>query len=236
MKRFCIILLTLAICLPASAQKLKKSVTWENIKAHPAPLPVVGELAPVSSDLGKPSFWSVGVETMDRDYALFENFHQYVGRTGVGYGRLQSGWAKTEQKKGKYDFSWFDAHVDGLIAEGVHPWVCLCYGNPIYSEHGHDLNAKLFSDGPIMDAWLRYVKATVKRYKGKVTMWEVWNEPDGRKNLDSYALYANLFVRTAKVIREVDPNAKIAAFGSCSPDREYIRVLFRSHTAGHGNY
>ena len=223
MKRLSIIVLALSLCLPATAQELKKSVTWENIKAHPAPLPVIGELPAPVSRLDASSVWSVGVETMDRDYALFENFHQYVGQTGVGYGRLQSGWAKTEQKKGKYDFSWFDAHVDGLIAEGVHPWVCLCYGNPIYSEHGHDLNAKLFSDGPIMDAWLRYVKATVKRYKGKVTMWEVWNEPDGRKNLDSYALYANLFVRTAKVIREVDPNAKIAAFGSCSPDREYIR-------------
>ena len=182
----------------SGAQELKKSVTWENLRAHPAPLPVAGELNAVRSLLDAPSCWSVGVETMDRDYADFEQFKQYVGETGVGYGRLQSGWAKTEQKKGKYDFRWLDAHVDGLLAEGVHPWMCLCYGNPVYSKHGHDLNAKLFPDGPIMNAWLRYVKACVARYKGKVTMWEVWNEPDGRKNLDSYALYANLFVRTAK--------------------------------------
>ena len=207
----------------SGAQELKKSVTWENLRAHPAPLPVAGELNAVRSLLDAPSCWSVGVETMDRDYADFEQFKQYVGETGVGYGRLQSGWAKTEQKKGKYDFRWLDAHVDGLLAEGVHPWMCLCYGNPVYSKHGHDLNAKLFPDGPIMNAWLRYVKACVARYKGKVTMWEVWNEPDGRKNLDSYALYANLFVRTAQAIREEDPGAKIAAFGSCSPDREYIR-------------
>ena len=213
----------LGILIPASGQNLKKSVTWENLRAHPAPLPVLGELQAVKSSLDAPSIWSVGVETMDRDYADFEKFRSIVGRTGVGYGRLQSGWAKTEQKKGKYDFKWLDAHVDGLIAEGVHPWICLCYGNPLYSEHGHDLNAHIFPDGPIMDAWLRYVKACVKHFKGKVTMWEVWNEPDGSKNLDSYPLYANLFVRTAKAIREADPEAKIAAFGSCSPDREYIR-------------
>ncbi len=217
------LLLALSLTLPLQAQKLMKSVTWENIKSHPAGLPVIGEIEPVASRLDAPSIWSVGAETMDRDYADFSQFRSFVGQTGVGYARLQSGWAKTEQKKGKYNFSWLDEHVDGLIAEGVHPWMCLCYGNPIYSEHGHDLNARLFPDGPIMDAWLRYVKATVARYKGKVTMWEVWNEPDGRKNLDSYPLYANLFVRTAKAIREVDPQAKIAAFGSCSPDREYIR-------------
>lgn len=217
------LVLPLLVTSALQAKPLKESVTWNNIKAHPAPLPVIGKVQPRPSVMDAPSLWSVGMETMDRDYAVFENFADYIGLTGAGYGRLQSGWAKTEQKKGKYNFSWLDEHVDGMIARGIRPWICLCYGNPIYSQHGHDLNAKLFADGPIMDAWLRYVKATVKHYKGKVSMWEVWNEPDGRKNLDSYSMYANLFVRTAQAIREVDPDVKIAAFGSCSPDRKYIR-------------
>ena len=223
MKRFILSLIFAALLPLLCAGALRKSVTWENITAHPAPLPVLGELRAVPSSLDKSSFWSVGSETLDRDFADFELYKQYMGETGVGYARLQSGWAKTEKKKGKYDFTWLDAHVDGLIAQGINPWICLCYGNPVYSEHGLDLNAKLFPDGPVMDGWLKYVKACVARYKDKVTMWEVWNEPDGRTNLDSYALYANLFVRTAKAIREVDPKAKIAAFGSCSPSREYIR-------------
>lgn len=206
-----------------SARELRQSGTWENICAHPAPLPVLGHITPIKSDLNRTSVWSVGCETMDRDYADFSKFKQYVGLTGVGYARLQSGWNKTEQKKGKYDFAWLDAHVDGLIEQGVHPWMCLCYGNSIYSNHGVDLDAKLFPDGPIMDGWLAYVKTLVKRYKGKVTMYEIWNEPDNQKALDSYSLYANLFVRTAKVIKEIDPDVKIAAFGSCSPDLKYIR-------------
>jgi len=212
-----------AVSAVLSAQGLKTSVVWKNICAHEAPLPEVGRLVVHPSDFSRESCWSIGCETMDRDYADFDAFKDFVPETGAGYARLQSGWAKTEQKKGKYDFRWLDAHVDGLIERQVHPWICLCYGNPLYSEHGYDLNAKLFADGPIMDAWLEYVRRTVARYKGRVTMWEVWNEPDGRNNLDSWPLYANLFTRTAKVIREVDPQAKIAAFGSCSPDREYIR-------------
>jgi len=227
MKRLLLFALLLVICHSAGADGLKKSVTWENLRAHPAPLKVIGELSVRHSSLDAPSLWSVGSETLDRDYAVFDNYKQYIGETGVGYARLQSGWAKTEKKKKKYDFSWLDPQVDGLLEQGVHPWICLCYGNPIYSEHGDDLNAKLFPEGPIMDAWLRYVKTIVARYKGKVTMWEVWNEPDGRKNLDSYLLYAKLFVETAKAIREVDKDAKIAAFGSCSPDREYIRQALK---------
>ena len=131
LKKLFAISLVSAILLPASAQELKKSVTWGNFCAHPAPLHVIGELQSVKSSLDAPSIWSIGVETMDRDYADFEQFRQYVGQTGAGYGRLQSGWAKTEQKKGKYDFKWLDAHVDGLIAEGIRPWMCLCYGNPL---------------------------------------------------------------------------------------------------------
>ena len=224
MKRIIVCLLVICAALLASAQtSLRKSVTWQNIRSHPAPLPVVGELEPVHSSLDTESWWSVGSETLDRDFAVFDNYVSYMGETGVGYSRLQSGWAKTEKKKGKYDFSWIDSQVDGLIAQGIHPWICLCYGNPIYSDHGMDLNAKLFPDGPIMDAWLKYVKACVSRYKGKVTMYEVWNEPDGGSNADAYPLYANLFLKTAKVIRETDPDAKIAAFGVCSPDRKFIR-------------
>ena len=219
-------LLTAALLFAAAwagAQKVGESVIWKNILSHPAPLPVAGRIVPVHSDLSVPSRWSVGVETLDRDFADFSKFHQFIGETGVGYGRLQSGWAKTEKKKGKYDFTWLDEHVDGLLAQGVHPWMCLCYGNPIYSEHGMGLGSKLFPDGPVMDGWLRYVRAIVTRYKGKVSMWEIWNEPDNSRNLKDYPLYANLFVRTAKVIREVDPQAKIAAFASCSPDRKFIR-------------
>jgi hypothetical protein len=147
--------------IPSVAQQLKRSVTWEKIQANPAQLPVLGRIVPVESSLDPASVWSVGSETLDRDFADFEKYKGYMSETGVGYARLQSGWAKTEQKKGKYDFSWIDAHVDGLIAEGIKPWVCLCYGNPIYSEHGITLNAEVFSDGPVMDAWLRYVKACV---------------------------------------------------------------------------
>ena len=221
MKRITLFVLALMLGVGTlGAQELWESISWKNLRAHPAPIPVIGEVAPVHSDLNTPSLWSIGVETLDRNFAEFSKFKQYIGETGVGYGRLQSGWARTEKKKGKYDFSWLDEHVDGLLAEGVHPWMCLCYGNPIYSEHGITLNSQIFPEGHIMDAWLRYVRAIVQHYKGKVTMWEVWNEPDG--NRTSYELYAHLFARTAKVIREVDPEAKIAAFACVFPNLAYI--------------
>ena len=231
MKKLLLASLALIFALGLQGQELKKSVTWDKYRSHPAPLPVLGTLITTPSSLDRPSFWSVGCETMDRDYAYFDKFKQYIPETGVGYARLQSGWAKCEpKKKGKYDFAWLDHHVDGLIELGVHPWLCLCYGNPLYTDGGKDLNARLFGDGPVMDGWIRYVKQVVKRYKGKVTMYEVWNEPDGARDANgkwapasNWADYALLFARTAKAIKEVDPDAKIAAFGAFSIRTDYFK-------------
>lgn len=223
MKRtfFSVFAIIAALTTSGQAKPLKKSVTWENICAHPAPLPVIGRISHIKSDLSRPSYWSVGSETLDRDFAVFDNYIQYMGETGVGYARLQSGWAKSEPKKGRYNFGWLDHQVDGLIEQGIHPWICLCYGNPIYSDSGHDLNAGIFGDGPVMDGWLRYVRQVVKRYKGKVTMYEIWNEPDGAKPAngvkgESWREYANLFAHTAKVIKEEDPDARIAGLAAYS--------------------
>ena len=197
---------------------LKKSITWEKIQDNPAPLHIRGKIEPRHSDLSRPSWWSIGCETLDRDYSVFENYKQFVGQTGAGYARLQSGWARTEKEKGKYDFAWLDAQVDGLLEQGLHPWISLSYGNPIYTDGGTDLNAGIFGEGKVMQAWEKYVAAVVKHYKGKVEMYEVWNEPDGGGRNKEYEKYVVLFDHTSRAIRKADPSAKIAGFAVCNPN------------------
>lgn len=63
-----------------------------------------------------------------------------------------------------------------------------------------------------MDAWCRYVKAAVTHYKGRIVMYEIWNEPDGNKN-NTPEDFARFIIRTAEVIRSCDPDVRIAAFG-----------------------
>lgn len=53
--------------------------------------------------------------------------------------RIQSGWQRTEQEKGIYDFAWLDDIVDNLLKRGLKPWMCLCYGNELYDERDFDL-------------------------------------------------------------------------------------------------
>ncbi len=209
-KTFFSSLLCLFVASAASAQHW--SLTWKNMQMVSPRLEQIGSVSTATSaELSNPA-WSVGCETLDRMYAEFSAYKPYVGELGVGAARLQSGWARCEQEKGKYDFAWLDEAVDGLVEQGVKPWMCLSYGNPIYgAEKG--LGSKIFTDKETMDAWVRYVTAVVARYKGRVSEWEIWNEPNLRDNTKYSDTYAELLINTAEAVRKVDSKAVIIGFG-----------------------
>jgi acetyl esterase/lipase len=162
------------------------------------------------------SNWSIGAETMDRDFTIYANWREYLGPLGAKKARIQSGWAKTEKKPGVFDWDWMDEIVLDIVDQGVEPWVCLCYGNPIYPGGGDTgLGGGLVSSEEALLAWERYVAAYVARYKEHVDEWELWNEPRTGRG-EGAVKYAKFVIRTAKTIRQLQPKAKIlfAAGGS----------------------
>lgn len=58
------------------AQKKPYSVTWQQFNVHTPPLLQIGELATKPADGTGNSRWSVGCETLDRDYADFSKYKQ----------------------------------------------------------------------------------------------------------------------------------------------------------------
>lgn len=193
------------------AQKKPYSLVWNdfNIKDDTG-LMVLGQINTCRPSIDMKSRWSIGCECLDRDYADFSKIKSFYGELGAGYARIQSGWARCEKEKGIYDFGWLDEIVNGLLNEGVKPWMCLCYGNPLYTEGGISLNASIFTDKATMEAWTRYVQAVVKHFKGRVYMYEVWNEPDSGENKKYPERYGDLFAATAKAVRKSDSDVLIA--------------------------
>lgn len=198
-----------SIVISAMVLAQNKYSSWESFKYSGPGLDQSGWLSTRHSKDIKSSSWSVGCETLDRDYADFSAYKNYVGELGVKHARLQSGWAKCERKKGKYNFEWLDSCVYGLTEQSVEPWICLCYGNPLYKSDIR-LGAKVFTDEKTMEAWLKYVEATVSRYKNVVKEWEVWNEPNLKNG--GYEEYANLLMLTAERIKKVQPESKVIGF------------------------
>jgi hypothetical protein len=173
---------------------------------------LVGKVRPRHAREIAASNWSVGAETMDRDFTIYKNWKEFLGPLGVKSARIQSGWAKTEKQPGKYDWAWLDEIVNDMVAQGVMPWVCICYGNTIYPDGGGPNLGDGWPRGEeALAAWDRYVAALVKRYRAHVREWEIWNEPGLYKtdDLENARDYADFLIRTAKVVRKQQADAKI---------------------------
>ena len=168
----------------------------------------LGKLTPRSANMISSSLISVGTEMMDRDYTIYKNWKNYLGPLGVKKARVQSGWAKCEKTAGRYDWSWLDEIIFDMVAQGVEPWIDLCYGNPIYPGGGGTTlkDKALPSSEEALIAWEKYVKAIVTRYKKHVDEWEVWNEPNYGIKPDEFGRFA---LRTAQAIKSVQPAATV---------------------------
>ena len=210
--------LALFIFMPLTAMAADKAAAAsEGFDGNPGDgYRLLGAVQPRHARDIKSSNFSVGAETMDRDFTIYANWKQHLGPLGAKKARLQSGWAKTEKEKGKYDWAWMDEIIPDMVQQGVEPWVCLCYGNPIYEGGGGTgLGATLIVGAEALAAWDRYVAAFVERYGKHVDEWEIWNEPKGGLG-EPAVQYAKLVVRTAEVIRQRQPKSQIffAAGGS----------------------
>ncbi len=194
--------------------------------AEPISFPLIGKIQPRHALDITSSNWSVGAEMMDRDFTIYDNWKAYLGPLGVKKARIQSGWARTEKRKGVYDWEWLDKIIYDMSKQGVKPWVNLSYGNPLYSDGGGTtLNAPVPKSEEAKRAWENYIKAIVSRYGHLVEEWEVWNEPNYKITPEDYA---DLFIPTAKIIRTQQPSGKIIAFAVGSGvDYRYVEKVLR---------
>lgn len=191
-------------------------------------LPVLGSVKPRAARAIRASSWSIGGETLDRDYASYEAYRQYLGPLGAKAIRLQAGWAKCERTSGAYSWEWLDAIVNDAVAQGVRPWLELSYGNPVYQGGGDaGLGGGFPTSAEALAAWDVWVGTCVARYADRVGQWEVWNEPDiNKKGTAPVEGYVDLYTRTATIVRKVQPKGRLFAL-ALAHKLEYAEQFLR---------
>ncbi|UKI37467.1 MAG: beta-galactosidase [Clostridiales bacterium] len=183
----------------------------------------------------------IGFEKLDRDVFDPEKAYGKLGKLGIKWVRIQSGWQRTETEKGIYNFEWLDKVVDNLVNLGVTPWICLCYGNALY---GGMAKRNIRCGGLSADFHRRaktgleknYVSEVVKNYEERVSYFEIWNEPDGewcwKHGVSGTEL--GIFTReTAQTIKSTNPNAKTIGGALCLRPITFINDAFAT---GMGEY
>ncbi len=201
------------LCLAAS--QLQGQVSYLPLKVEGEYRPM-GQLIPKTVKEIKAENLTVGCEVLDRDYTDYDEYKTYLPALGMKKIRLQAGWAKTEKQKGVYDFAWLDHIIDDALSRGLQIWLQTSYGNPIYQGGGTiNLGGGMPKSEEAKQAWNKWVEAMATRYLGKVHEWEIWNEPDLSEKIPAEDI-VDMNIRTAEIIKKVDPKARIAGFAFCT--------------------
>lgn len=192
----------------------------------------VGDVKARNSSEIKNSPIGLGFEKLDRGLFDPEKAYDKVAKLGVKWIRIQSGWARTEKVPGVYEWEWLDSIIDNLIRRSLKPWVCLCYGNALYTPAAGEVFGAVgcppIATETERNAWHRYVAALTRRYAGRVELFEVWNEPDGVwcwKHGPDGGEYGEFVKATAAAIREGNPAAKVVAGAVCMRDLGYLNDM-----------
>ena len=180
----------------------------------------------------------IGFEKLDRDAFDPEKAYDKLSKIGVKWVRVQSGWQKTEREKGVYDFAWLDTIIDNLLARDLTPWICVCYGNALYGGMAEEVFGAVGCP-PIHTeeqkaAWSRYCSALAKHYRGRVTHFEIWNEPDGLhcwKHGVSATELGLFTIASSKALKEGNPNCYVIGGALAKVNIPYLNEAFQTGMA-----
>ncbi|MBC7845634.1 MAG: beta-galactosidase [Flavobacterium sp.] len=193
------------------AQKIDTSI--DRVKTEvKVNLPLIGSVKYRNASEIESSNWIIGCEGLDRDITDYDQYKDYLDPLGVKVLRMQAGWAKTEKIKGVYDWVWLDSIINDATEKGLKVWLQTSYGNTLYpGGGGASLGAGIPKSKEALIAYHKWVTALVIRYKDKISDWEVWNEPNfGDNSENTPELIAEFNIKTAKIIKKNQPNARIS--------------------------
>jgi GH35 family endo-1,4-beta-xylanase len=132
-------------------------------------------------------------------------------------------WDEINPKKGQYNWAPLDRAVSAAEAAGATEILYVLGSTPSWA-------ASTFSDvdlyGPGTASYpkkskyyLRFTKKVVKRYKGRITSYQIWNEANTRSfynggKFDGWIKLAKLTKKASKTIRSIDRKADVVAASS----------------------
>lgn len=130
-------------------------------------------------------------------------------QAGAGWVRVDFWWYSVEWSQGQWNWHYFDYVVQEATSRGLGV-IPILWGTPTWAA-----TDGVFSYGvPDMTAWQTFVANTASRYKGSISTWEIWNEPDTTNYWrGTPGKYAQLLALAARQLRAVDPANQVVLGG-----------------------
>lgn len=156
--------------------------------------------------------------------------YDLINSMGISWMLQTFYWHIIEPEQGQWDYELYDTFLDNAIANNKKVLGVLAYD--VYWIHD-DKNARDYISGDQIPFFLEYVRRTAEHFKGRVSAWSIWNEPNfSRFWTGTIEEFVELSRQTADVIKEVDSDVIILAGafnrGVSGMPKKFIKRLFES--------
>ncbi len=156
-------------------------------------------------------------------------------------------WASIEAKQGAFNFP--DDQLNAYLEAGVEPMVIL-NGTPRWASSAPaNIREKTspwagWNKYPPTDiaTWRSFVRTTVEHLKGRVQVYQIWNEPNDyflKVNKDTGVSLEQAYVDLAReayaVIKEVDPDATVVVGATAGSAPHFFRRCFEKGLLKHAD-
>lgn len=147
---------------------------------------------------------------------------------GCEWVRIDVDWRTIEQKTGSYNFKSLDTAINKAKDLGFKIYATVAY-SPTWLKPN-------YQDIPHKFEWLLFLNKFVMRYKDKLDVVSIWNEPNlkafGNFSVDEYI--SILLEPSYHAIKKINPNIKVAAGDistmSNSNWYEWVKEIRKNHT------
>jgi polysaccharide biosynthesis protein PslG len=161
---------------------------------------------------------------------------------GMSAIRLDIDWSGIEPSRGNLDWRNTDRVISAIVAHGMCPLGVLTY-TPMWATNPDDQPTDSHYRPKDPNTFGAFVRAAANRYRGSVTTWEIWNEPNWVaffKPKPDVNSYGPLLTAAYNAIKSVDSSMVVISGGLApAPDDQAIAPLTfvsRLYSGGFNHY
>lgn len=144
-------------------------------------------------------------------------------------------WPNLEPRRGEWDFATLDRLVAEAQAHDVKPLLVLAHSPAWASARPDERNAYkpgMAAEPARMEDWRNYVRMVGQRYKGRISEYQVWNEPSDKGHFTGTpAQLVGLTCEAQHVLKAIDPAITLVSPASAGGGR-HIKYLDEFLAAG----
>jgi len=187
------------------------------------------------------SFGVHATELLNLPLPTIERVTRMLDSANVRWVRINLPWMDAEQTKGQWNWSDWETRLSILQSYRINI-LCILFKVPAWASSAppgtNPLLVPYYAPKDTLD-WIAYVDSVVNKFKGYISHWEIWNEPDGGFLYASipgtkHLRYVELLRSAYRTIKQRNPNAKVVFAGLTSEVGQLPKSLFIDSVMAYG--